>query len=83
MASSEFERLFGEIEWPDAFTCHDRIGAMIPIGGKRMSWPREIPITDRNGTIHECVAESFSTTHHVFVLIHAASALTSTSVVLP
>lgn len=83
VASPEFERLFGMLEWPEAFTSRDRIGAMIPIGRKRMSWPREIPITDRNGTIHECVAESFSTTHHVFVLIHTVSALKSKSVAIP
>lgn len=80
--SSEFDRVFGNQGWPKQFTSNDCIGALIPIG-KKMTFPREMPLTDRNGTTHQCLAEGFSTPHHVFVLIHAVSALTAHSIVLP
>jgi hypothetical protein len=83
VSSPAFEERFGTVAWGDEFTPDDRVGAMIPIGKKRMSSPREIPVTDANGTVHECVAEAFSTTHHVFVLVHVVSAMTATSIVVP
>jgi hypothetical protein len=81
--SPEFERLFGSLSWPDTFTPSDSIGAMIPMGGKRMSAPRSMPLRDRNGVLHDCIAEAFDSKHQVFVLIHAAATLTKRSVVMP
>lgn len=83
VASPAFARMFGTLEWPEAFAPTDMIGRLVPIGGRKMSRPRELPLTDRNGTIHDCVAEGFTTTHHVFVLIHVRAALTACSIVMP
>lgn len=82
VSSPGFDSLFGAVSWPAEFTPDGPIGAVIPVG-RRMSSPRELPVTDRNGVVHRCIAEAFSSTHHVFVLIHAVSALTATSVVVP
>jgi hypothetical protein len=40
-------------------------------------------LNDRNGVRHDCIAESFSTGHQVFVLIHAVKALTTTRIIIP
>jgi len=81
VASNDFIWHFGELDWPPSFTPGDEIGAMVPVG-RSMSRPRTISLVDRNGTRHECVAEAFTQTHQVFVLIHAVHSLTRCTVVL-
>ena len=80
--SPSFTARFGDLNWPPYFTSRDQIGALVPIGRRRMSSPREIMLLDRNGTRHECVAEAFTTTRQVFVLIHAKRTLTKSTVIL-
>lgn len=75
IASPKFRQMFGPIEWPAYFTPDDRIGRMVPIGGRRMSGRRLLELVDRNGDRHECVTEAFTQTHQVFILIHASEAL--------
>lgn len=82
-ASPSFVEIFGEIAWPDTFTPGDSIGAMVPIGGRKMSGKRNITLVDRNGDVHECLAEAFTQSHQVFVLIHAVKTLTARSIILP
>lgn len=83
ITSPGFEQQFGRLNWPAQFTPDDEIGAMVPIGGRRMSSPRGMILADRNGCRHQCVAEAFTQTHQVFVLIHSAGIITRTTVVLP
>jgi hypothetical protein len=73
--SPEFRRVVGPLVWPDSFGPDDQIGALIPIGGRKMSRPREIVLQDLNGRRHRCLAEAFTQTHHVFVLIHSVTTL--------
>jgi hypothetical protein len=81
VVSLEFSRKFGHLVWPDVFSPSDEIGAMVPVG-RRMSRPRTICLVDRNKTRHECLAEAFTQSHQVFILIHAISTLTRRTVVL-
>jgi len=81
IVSAEFERRFGSLQWPQFFEPSDPIGAMVPIG-RRMSRPRTVCLVDRNKLRHEFVAEAFTQTHQVFVLIHAAATLTRRTVLL-
>lgn len=83
VVSSLFKETFGNIDWPNYFTPDDEIGAMIPLDGKKMSWPREIVLIDRNRVPHECIAEVFKNTYNVFVLIHVVQTLNKTSIILP
>lgn len=83
VASPSFTEIFGALSWPNKFTPDDNIGAMIPVGGRRMSGGRGIELTDRNGDRHECIAEAFTQTYQVFILIHAVRTLTKTAVILP
>jgi hypothetical protein len=73
-ASPAFVEMFGNIQWPDVFTPDDKIGAMVPIG-RKMSGKRGMNLKDANGDYHQCVAEAFTQTHQVFVLIHAQKTL--------
>lgn len=81
--SLSFVEVFGNINWPLKFTPSDEIGAMVPIGKQRMSRPREIELSDRNGELHVCIAEAFTTGYQVFVLIHDQKTLNKTSIILP
>lgn len=82
VASEDFQRRFVNTVWPQLFTPDDKIGALVPIN-RRGSGKRSISLTDANGVSHECIAESFTQTHQVFVLIHVRRALTSTILIFP
>ncbi|MDA8105453.1 MAG: ImmA/IrrE family metallo-endopeptidase [Nitrospiraceae bacterium] len=82
IVSPSFKRVFGEFNWPAYFSPDDEIGAIIPMGSKRMSSPKEIILTDRNGTEHNCIAESFKHPYNVFILIHVVQELTKKSVLI-
>jgi hypothetical protein len=81
--SPAFCRNMGELSWPEQFTPSDSVGALVPVGGRRMSAPRAMPLRDTNGDLHECVAEAFDSKHYVFILIHVVKTLTATTVVMP
>ena len=68
-----------EKRWPGP----NEIGAMIPVGRQRMTDKRILILLDCNGVRHECIAEAFTNTHQVFILIHAAKTLTATTIILP
>lgn len=82
VSSPSFSAKF-DLDWPVDFMPGDEIGAMVPVGNRRMSKARAITLVDRNGVRHECVAETFKTPYQVFVLIHPALSLTKTSIVMP
>jgi len=83
VVSPEFLRQFGTLSWPESFGPDDEIGAIVPIGGRKMSRPRDITLVDRNGVRHRCMAEAFTQKHQVFILIHAVATLTRTAVFVP
>ncbi|BBO77476.1 hypothetical protein DSCW_48930 [Desulfosarcina widdelii] len=73
--SDKFIEVFGKINWPEQYTPDDEIGSMVPVGGRRMSAPREIGLKNDNGELCECIAEAFTQTYQVFILIHAVKTL--------
>jgi hypothetical protein len=81
--SINFKVYFGSLKWPEQFTPSDEIGAMIPVGKRRMSKPRTCSLRDGNGYLHECIAEAFTTTYQVFILIHAVATLNRKTIILP
>jgi hypothetical protein len=80
--STSFTVMFGRYRWNDSYTPDDSIGALVPIGDRKGSGKRQLGLTDANGTLHDCVAESFTNKKQVFVLIHAARTLTATRILL-
>lgn len=81
--SPGFTARFGQHAWPESYTPDDDIGAFIPLGSRRASGKRTLVLLDRNGDRHECVAESFTQKHQVFVLIHVLKALAGPRILLP
>jgi len=82
VASESFMEQFGELKWPDYFSPDDEIGAVVPVGGKKMSMYRRVVLVDRNGSQNQCVAEAFTQSHQVFVLIHSIQTLTAKRVLV-
>ena len=82
VSSPTFQEQFSHFAWPDHFTPDDEIGAMVPIGGRRASGKRRLELIDDNGDRHECVAEAFTQTYQVFILIHVVRALTARTVLV-
>jgi len=81
VVSPTFIEIFGNFVWKNCYTPDDEIGAMIPIGKSRSSGKSHLAMQDRNGYRHECIAEVFTNTYQVFVLIHSVRTLTSLNVV--
>lgn len=73
--SDGFTKIFGVHDWKPVYTPDDDIGALIPINGHKSSGQKSLVLLDRNGDRHECIAESFTQTHQVFVLIHVIKTL--------
>lgn len=80
--SASFTETFGDKLWKAYYTPADDIGRLIPQGKMRSSGKRTLVLIDRNGVRHECIAESFTQTHQVFVLVHAVKTLTAKIVLL-
>lgn len=80
--SASFTAMFGQYEWKDSYTPDDNIGALMPLGNRKSSGKRQLGLRDSNGTLHECVAETFTNTYQIFVLIHAVRTLTATRILL-
>lgn len=80
--SSTFTAIFGDHAWATVYTPDDHIGASIPLYGRKASGKREIFLVDRNGDRHQCIAESFTQTHQVFILIHAVKTLGPPAILL-
>jgi hypothetical protein len=82
VGSESFLQMFSGQTWPEVYTPDDDIGQFVPLHGRRASGKRQFGLTDVSGTLHDCIAESFSTGHQVFVLIHVAKALTAKRIIL-
>ena len=73
--SASFARTFGAYPWPNVYTPADPFGALVPLGKRKSSGKRKLVLKDPDGNRHECIAESFTQTYQVFILIHAARSL--------
>lgn len=82
VGSESFLQMFSGQVWPEVYTPDDDIGRLVPLNGRRASRKRQLGLPDANGTLHDCIAESFSTGHQVFVLIHVIKALTAKRIIL-
>jgi len=82
VASLSFERQFG-MPSDTIITPDHALGALLPVGQRKMIAPTEVVFADRNGDRHECLAESFKTKWNVFILVYPVKALTGTTIVLP
>ncbi|MHB0789618.1 M78 family metallopeptidase domain-containing protein [Bradyrhizobium sp. 5.13L] len=81
--SPEYVRRFGGLSLPEAITPSSMIAKFIPAPGRKMSRPGTLSLEDRNGNLHEFVAEGFCTPYNVFILMHAKSTLNKTTIIMP
>jgi Zn-dependent peptidase ImmA (M78 family) len=79
--SPAFGKQFGR-PTETCITLDHALGPLLPIG-RKMTRPRSLSITDRNGEHHECIAEAFDSTYNVLILLYPLRALTKTTVILP
>ena len=75
ITSVSFLETFGKHTWPDVYTPTDPLGVLVPLGARKSSGKRPLVLKDSNGVRHECIAESFTQTYQVFILIHAVRTL--------
>ena len=80
--STSFTNAFGENRWASSFTPDDPLGTIVPLKGNRASRPRTITLEDMNHEPTQCIAEAFTNTYQVFILIHAVKTLTETKIIL-
>jgi len=80
--SSSFMTVFGGHNWASVYTPDDQLGRLIPLEGRKSSGKRDIVLIDGNGDRHQCIAESFTQTHQVFILIHAVKTLGPPAILL-
>lgn len=80
-ASALFKTQFG-LPQETEITLDHQLGPVLPIG-RRMSRARPIAVLDRNGLMHECLAEAFDTKFNVLILVYPVKAFTSKSVIVP
>lgn len=80
--SENFNETVGPVTWPESFTPDDQFGALIPAGKRKMSGATACSISNDNGILYDCVAEAFSNTYQIFILIHVNSALTNKTFLL-
>ena len=73
--SESFVRTFGNHAWPTVCTATDPFGALVPLGKRKASGKRKLVLKDLDGVRHECIAESFTQTYQVFILIHTVGTL--------
>ena len=75
ITSVSFRETFANHSWPDIYTLADPLGGLVPLGARKSSGKRPLVLEDSNGVRHECIAESFTQTYQVFILIHAVRTL--------
>lgn len=79
--SPKFKAEFGTPE-DNLITPDHHLWPVIPIG-RKMIRPTSLFITDKNGQVHECLAEAFDTTYNIIILLYPNKALTTKTIVIP
>jgi len=89
ISSDGFKDTFGSLNWGEAVTSDHILGNVIPFLGNvipfsnRDGRQEKISLSDMNGDIHECIAESFTNTYQIFILIHSIATLSKSSIIVP
>jgi Zn-dependent peptidase ImmA (M78 family) len=82
VASQTFSDIYDALLFGTHVTNTHPLAAAVPLG-RRMVYPRQVPLTDRNGDDRECTIEAFDTKHQVLILIADMKPFTRRSIVLP
>jgi Zn-dependent peptidase ImmA (M78 family) len=83
VVSKSFETIFEATVLTSTVTNNHPLYPVVPASGKRMSFDREVVLTDRNCDERICTAEAFNTTHQVLILIRDSGLKKKCSIVVP
>jgi hypothetical protein len=81
--SKSFQKIFDEKVLTSTVTHTHPLGPVVPVNGKRMSFGREIVLTDRNCDERICTAEAFDTKHQILILIRDVGLQNKCGIVVP
>ena len=82
VVSHSFNVIYDASAFGPAITHKHALAQAVPFG-RRMVYPRQVVILDRNGDRRECTAEAFDTTHQVLLLVLDNKPFTRKTVILP
>jgi hypothetical protein len=83
VASKSFEMIFDTKVLTSTVTDDHPLYSVVPGRGRRMSFDREVVLTDRNCDERICTAEAFNTTHQVLILILDSGLKKKCGIVVP
>ena len=81
--SKSFEMIFDAKVLTSTVTHDHPLYSVVPASGKRMSFDREVVLTDQNRYERICTAEAFNTKHQVLILIRDLGLRKKCSIVMP
>ena len=81
--SKSFETIYDSKILCTAVTGSHPLAQAVPGKGKRMSFGREIVLSDRNREDRVCLVEAFDTKHQILILIRDVGPRTRSGIVLP
>ncbi|HEY6250989.1 MAG TPA: ImmA/IrrE family metallo-endopeptidase, partial [Candidatus Angelobacter sp.] len=79
--SKLFEKLYDEKVFGSTVNVTHPLGAVVP--RKRMCYPREVLLTDRDGDERICRAEAFDTGHHTLILLRDTGLRNHSGIAVP
>jgi Zn-dependent peptidase ImmA (M78 family) len=82
VASRTFHEMYDALRFGTEINENHALAPGVPLG-RRMIYPRQIALVDRNGDTRECTVEAFDTTHQVLILVLDTKPFTRRGVVLP
>jgi len=83
ISSSTFEEQFGIMNWGETITPNHLLGELVPLNRRNNGYKQLIKIVDKNGAHFECIAEAFTNSYQIFILVHPVKMLTKSKVVVP
>ncbi len=82
VASKTFDSVYDANSLSATITNDHPLRSLVPYGKQRIVKPKNVGLVDRNGTLRECVGESFNTGKQVLVLIRDTGPISAT-IILP
>lgn len=83
VVSKSFATIFDAMVLTSTVTDDHPLYSVVPASGKRMSFGREVVLTDRNRDERICTAEAFNTKHQVLILIRDSGLSKKCGIVVP
>jgi len=83
IASKSFDKIYDCASLCSPVIPSHPLAPAIPFAGKRMTFQREVVLTDRNQNERVCIGEALNTTHHVLILVRDVGPRTRSTIIMP